>query len=136
MVKTDRWLVQHVKYASQFRTDLRSQTNALAFASGQRRGRTIERDVSESHGVQKLQALGDLAQHASGDDLPALVELDLLRGLERARDSHSGEVGYTYAVHLHRQTLLSQALAVTQRTRRRRHVFEQPLAVALGSRFL
>ena len=89
MMQADGGLVEHVQHAAQLRADLRRQANALAFAAGQRRGRTVERDVAQADGVQELQALGDLVHDASGDVLFASAELDLLRRLRAARDTGS-----------------------------------------------
>src|SRR5206468_11769733 len=57
MVKSDGRLVEHVEHAAKFGANLRSEANALAFAAGECRGGTIERDVSEADGIQKLQTL-------------------------------------------------------------------------------
>jgi hypothetical protein len=40
-VQSDRRLVEHVEYAAQLRADLRGQADALSFAAGQRRRRTV-----------------------------------------------------------------------------------------------
>ena len=67
MVQADGGLVENVEHAAQLGADLCRQANALAFAAGERCRRAIERDIAEAHGVEKLEALADLMQHAAGD---------------------------------------------------------------------
>ena len=53
LVKSDRGLVEDVKHIDQLRTDLRSQSDALALAATQRRTVAIERQIIQSHIDQK-----------------------------------------------------------------------------------
>src|SRR5437764_4319051 len=60
MVKSDGRLVEDIEHAAKFGANLCGEANTLAFASGECRSGTIERDVSKTDGIQKLQALDDL----------------------------------------------------------------------------
>src|SRR5579864_7683266 len=51
MVQADRRLVEHIEHATEARTDLRSQADALAFAAGESGGGAIERDVTKPDSV-------------------------------------------------------------------------------------
>ena len=62
MVESDRWFVEHIQNAAQFRSNLRRQPDALPFAAGQRGGGAAERQVAKSDIVEELQALGDLVK--------------------------------------------------------------------------
>src|SRR5437867_13328421 len=46
MMQSDRWLVQHIQYAAKFGSNLRRQTDSLAFSAGERRRRAVQRDVA------------------------------------------------------------------------------------------
>ena len=134
MMQADRRLVEHVEHAAQLRANLRGQTNALAFAAGKRRRRAVERNVIQSHGIQELQTLDHFVHDAPGDLFFAPRQLDASRHFERPRNRQRREFGDRHAVHLHRQALRPQPLAVARRTFRRRHVIHQPVAVAFRSR--
>ena len=67
MMQSDGRLVEHIKHAAQFRSDLRRQTNALAFAAGKCRRRTVERNVAQPDRIQKLQPLDNLMHDAAGN---------------------------------------------------------------------
>src|SRR5579864_9086162 len=56
MMQSDRRLVEHIEDASQPGADLRRQANALSFAAGKGCRRAVERDISETHIVEKRQA--------------------------------------------------------------------------------
>ena len=49
---------------------------------------------------------------------------------------HTGEISDADGVHAHRQAFLTQTLSLAEWAHGRRHVFEQPLAIALGRRLL
>src|SRR5690349_9688078 len=66
-MQPDRWFVEHVKNAAQLRSDLRRETDALAFAARQRRRRTIESQIAKSDGLEETKTVLDLAQYPAGD---------------------------------------------------------------------
>ena len=68
MMQADGRLVEHVENAAQLRSDLGGQANALAFAARKCGRGAVERNVAESHRIQKLQALDDLVHDAAGDE--------------------------------------------------------------------
>ena len=105
MVQSNGRLVQNIEDAAQFGSNLRSQTDALSLAAGERTCRALERDVAQPHRIQKLQALDDLVNDAPGDDCFAPVKFDLPPRFQRTRHRQRGEVGDRHAIHLHRQAL-------------------------------
>jgi hypothetical protein len=64
-------------------TDLRGEPDALRLAAGERRGAALERQVVEADVDEEAEPLDDLLDHAAGDLLLALGELDSLEELER-----------------------------------------------------
>src|ERR1700683_3190054 len=98
MMKTDGRLVEHVEHTAQFRSDLRGQTNALAFTAGKSRRRAVERNVAQSDCLQKLQTFDDLVHDASGDNRLSSGELDFFRCFQRARYWQTGELGNGHAI--------------------------------------
>src|SRR5262249_33937340 len=60
LVQADRRLVEHVHDADQAGADLRSETDALRLAAGQRVGLAVERQVIEADVDEEAQALADL----------------------------------------------------------------------------
>ena len=81
LVQPDRRLVEHVQHAGELRSDLRRQPDALAFAARQRGRAAPERQIADADVDQKPQPVANLPQHAAGDQVLALGEL---QRLERA----------------------------------------------------
>src|SRR5215469_15486118 len=46
MMQSDRRFVEHIEHTTQFRSDLRRQTNPLSLAARERRRRSRQRDVT------------------------------------------------------------------------------------------
>src|SRR5262249_25746712 len=92
MVQSDGGLVEHIKNAAQLRSNLRSQPDALAFSAGKRGSRTVERDVAEADGIQKLQAFNDFMNDPSRNDGFTASEQYLLSRFERTRNGHGSEI--------------------------------------------
>ncbi len=88
-MQADGRFIEHVQHTAQLRADLRGQTNALRFAAGKRRRRTLQAQIIEADGDQKFQAVADFVDRAPADLLFAIVELPALHGLERARSGTS-----------------------------------------------
>ena len=63
LVKADRWLVQHVHHARQFRADLRGQPDPLRLTARQRGRHPVEGEVVEAHVEQKSQPRSHLLEH-------------------------------------------------------------------------
>src|SRR5258706_5350165 len=83
MMQADRWLVQHVEHAAQFRANLCGETDALAFTAGKSRRRAVERNVVQPHRVQELQALHHFMHNAAGNLFFAASELNGSRNFKR-----------------------------------------------------
>ena len=67
LVQTDGRFVQHIEHSHQPAADLRCQADALRFAARKRAGRTGERQISQPHIHQKLQAQVGFFEHTLGD---------------------------------------------------------------------
>src|SRR5258708_17225471 len=66
-VEADARLVKNVKNATQARTDLRGQADALGFATGKRGGGTIQAKIAKADGEQELDTLGNFFQRTRRD---------------------------------------------------------------------
>ena len=66
-MQTYRRFVQHIQNAAQSTAKLACQTNSLGLATGERIGRSIEREILQTNIFQKLQTLSDLAMKFSCD---------------------------------------------------------------------
>src|SRR5262249_30864033 len=58
-MKSQRRLIEYITNPAKSRPDAASETNSLRFASGERFGRTIERDVADAHAIQKSESRSD-----------------------------------------------------------------------------
>ena len=74
-VEPDARLVENVENATEARTDLRGQADALRFAAGKRRGRAVEAEIAEANSKKELDAFGDFFKRTRGDFFLALGEL-------------------------------------------------------------
>src|SRR5207245_3834945 len=133
-VQADRGLVEHVEDAAQLRADLRRQPNALAFAARERGGGAVEAQITQANAAQILQALADLVDDATGENLFARAEPDLADRFELARHRTGGEVGNGEPRHGDGQALGTQALALALPARGRRHIRPEPVARASPTR--
>jgi hypothetical protein len=66
-MQADGRLVEHVEDALQLRAKLRREPDALRFATGQRRRRAIQREITEPDLHEKFEPLDDLRQNIAGD---------------------------------------------------------------------
>ena len=98
LMQADGRLVEYVEDAAKARTDLRGEADALALAAGESRCRSIEREVAEADGVEKFEALDDLALQAVGDDAVASGEEHAARAAEGAFERELCKVGDRRAV--------------------------------------
>src|ERR1700675_1854700 len=136
-VQTDGGFIEYIEHATQTRTNLRGQANALSFAAGKRRGGTIEAEVIQADGEQKIEALGDFSEWPGSDFFLAVGQLreDFVHGGARLRKREPGEVRYRQAAKFHSQRTWAQAFAVTHGALRGGHVARHPLAVGVGAGF-
>ena len=65
LVQADRGLIQNVEHAAQPGADLRGQADALPFATAERGGVAVQREVSEADGAEKLKPLDDCLLYTS-----------------------------------------------------------------------
>src|SRR6185437_1725270 len=82
LVEANRWLVQHVEHTAKTRAYLRGQTDALAFAAGERCRVAIERQIRQPNRVQELQPFDDLAAQPVCDERLARGEAERTRRIE------------------------------------------------------
>ena len=66
-VEADGGFIENVKHAAQARTDLRGQADALRFAAGKCGRGTIQAQIAESDGEQKIDSFGNFFQRTLGD---------------------------------------------------------------------
>ena len=105
-VKTDAGLIQYISAAHQAAAQTRAQLNALAFATTQCGRSPIEREVSQSHIEQELQAVFEFNEQPVGNGAfivgegqPAQHLLDFIDGARQqvgegmAIDTHIGCLG-------------------------------------------
>ena len=73
-VQADRWLVQHIAHADQTRADASGQPHALQFATAERVGRAVQREVIDADPFEKIEPPDDLAHDRRGNRLLFAVE--------------------------------------------------------------
>ena len=74
-MEPDTRLIQYIQGTDQATAQRSRQINTLAFTTGERGGKTVERQVTQSYIQQELQAVGDFRQQAAGNGSFVLVEL-------------------------------------------------------------
>ena len=89
LMQADRGLVQDVEHAHEAGADLGGKADALGLATGERGGRTREREVVQAHVHEKAQARQDLLHHRAGDEALAVGEL---KGIEEGEALPAGEL--------------------------------------------
>ncbi len=138
LVQADRRLVEHVEHASQARTDLRGQPDALALAARQRAGVAAERQVVETDVVEEAQPLTDLLEDADGNIGLLFVQRfgQRLVPVAGLADRHLGHFADMQAVDLDGQRFGLEAVAVACRAGGGGHVALDLLARPCTVRFL
>src|SRR5579859_849301 len=74
-MQADGGFIQNVENAAQARTDLRCEADTLGFTAGESGGGTVQAEVAETDGQQKVDAFGDFLERAGGDFALARSEL-------------------------------------------------------------
>ena len=69
LVEPDRRLVEDVEHADELRADLRREPQPLRLAAGERRGRTVEREIADADVVEEREPLADLLHDPRADQL-------------------------------------------------------------------
>ena len=116
-MQTDGGLVQHIEHAGQGAADLGGQADALALATGQRTRRPGQREIIQTHALQKLQAVFDLLHDLTADLLLLFgeVRLVLLDKFQLVPDRHFTELADVLVPDSHSKHHRLQALTVTVR---------------------
>lgn len=113
LVQPDGRLVEHIEHPGQPRSDLARQPDALALASRQGPGIAAEREVFETHIVEKAEPFADLLEDSAGDLV--LLHAQVLRHgpapVMRLPDRHLHHLAHMEPGNLHRQRLGPQAIA-------------------------
>ena len=133
LMQADGGLVEDVEHAAEARADLRGETDALAFAAGERGGVAVEREIAEADGAEEFEALDDLAADAFGDEGFARGEVEIDGGGERAVERQGGEVGDGEAADFDGERFGTQALAAADGAGRGGHEVHHVLAVAVAA---
>src|SRR5690348_2021290 len=81
-MQADGGFIQNVKNAAQTRSNLRREAYTLGLTAGESRGGTIQAQVAETHGQQKVNPFRDFLERTGGDFALARSELrqDLVDG--------------------------------------------------------
>ena len=82
LMQADARLVEDIEHARQAAANLRRQTDTLRLAARKRACAAVERQIIKADVVEELQACLNLLQHLLGDNLLALVELQLCKKLQ------------------------------------------------------
>src|SRR5439155_20652243 len=115
-MESDRRLVEHVEHAHQLRSDLRRQTDALAFAAGKRRRIAVEHEISDADRVEKSKAVAHLLQNLSGDLLLARRKGDRLEKFDSVAKLQRDNFVDRLSGHRHRERLRLQPPPMALRT--------------------
>ncbi len=134
LVQADRRFVQDVQHAGQPAADLGGQADPLSFPARQRPAGPVEREVVQTDVHQELQASPDLLQHAFGDELLPLGELQVAQEVELRADALGREVGDVQLTHGDGERFGLQPSPLAGSARDLPHVLLQagPLAVGLA----
>src|SRR5678815_792593 len=88
-MKTDRGLIEDIENADEAGTDLRGKPDALAFPTGQGRGRSIQRQIVQTDVDEKSEPFANFFQDAMGNQQFAFGEF---HRTEEVRSGSHGEM--------------------------------------------
>ena len=91
---------------------MRSQADSLAFAAGQRAGRTGQGEIFQSHAFQKAQTGTDFFQDGGGDSGIAAGKLQMLEEIQRIGNRQITQLGDIQTAHCDCQTDRRQPLSM------------------------
>ena len=111
LVQADGRLVEHVQHAGEVGADLGGEPYALPLSPRQGGRAPRQRQVADPDVVEEPQPVADLAEHAAGNQLLALGQLDGGQRRVGLRQRQPGVLGDGAALHPHRPALGPQALA-------------------------
>ena len=138
LVQADAGLIQHIQHTGKGAADLGGQADALALAAGQRARRPGQREIIQTHALQKLQAIFDLLQDLAADLLLFFGQVRLVfpDEFQLFPDGHLAEFADVLVPDRYGQHHRFQASAVAARALHTGHeaadFFLHPLAVGLA----
>src|SRR5688572_17339406 len=117
LMQADGRLIEDVEHARKIGANLRRQPDALSFATGQRGRAAAEREISDADVVEKPQPVLDFLEHAPGNQVLALAQVETVEDVVRFADRQVDVLGNGSALHLDREALRFQPFAMTHRAR-------------------
>ena len=121
LMQPDAGLVEDVQNADESAADLRGETDALAFAAGQRRRPAREREVVQTDVHEEAEPCVELLQDRRGDRLLRGRKRQFAQEIARAPDVHIAQVGDVDPADRDRERGGLQALALAVGARDVRH---------------
>ena len=91
LVETNTRLVENIEDAGKPGANLCGKPDALGLAAGKRSALAVELEVVETHFIEKMQPLPDLAQHIFDDAGITLGELQVSHDIRRLADCESAD---------------------------------------------
>src|ERR1041385_8105631 len=107
--------IRDIQRAGQPRRQPRSQLNTLCLASAQRRRKSVQRQILQSHVVQELQAVADLKQYLVSDLHLMRLQIDLVEELRCSFYRHRRDITDILADYSHCARFRPQTLPMTFR---------------------
>ena len=112
LMQTDAGFVQHIQHAGERTADLSGQTDALAFAAGQGGRAAGQRQIPQSHALQKTQPFLYFLENGRADHLFSLSHLGSLDKFQFLIDALVTEIRNVDATHRHGKAGGFQTLAM------------------------
>ena len=122
LMQSDRRLVEHVQHAGQVRANLRGQPDALPLPSRQRRRAAAQRQIADADVVEESEPILNFLEHTAGDEGLALAQIEAVEHVVGFADGQVHVLGNRAALHLHREALRLQPLAMARRARPQRTI--------------
>ena len=107
LMETNRGFVENIEHIDQLRTDLRSESDALALAARKGHRRAVEREVVKSHIEEERKARANFFQDLGGDRLllPTEIFADSIEPFFQFGHIHRGKFGNVLIAKFIRQRL-------------------------------
>ena len=120
-MQANRRLVEHIKHATQLRSDLCRESDPLAFAAGKCRRRAIECQIAQTDSLEEPQPADNLAQNRTSDLFFTSVKCYLLESFDSIVDRQRSVFSNSTRTHLHRQGIGTQTTPTALATHGRRN---------------
>lgn len=88
-VKPDAWFIEYIEHPGEIGPELRRQSNSLGLAAGERVRRPVEREVPQTHLIEKAQPLANRWHDFLENQAAARINLDAAQAAEQS----SGRLG-------------------------------------------